>query len=244
VCKQQRSEKYWSSINQQDFFRYDGPDYFEKVKEIEGLDILEWEIAEKRFIDLGPSHKSNFFKWELMAKESGVYADLDIAFVRPIDDWFEHVRNYDTAICYHMQKSYFSIGLLASSGQNNFYGDVYAECVKEFRQAEYQGAGVIILYKMLGRFGSGGHWIKMKKKYPDIKFRNFNMSFIYPWKAPQVKEMVVNLHTDIPELSFGLHWYAGNEWSQRLNNRLTEKTVWEDKTTVAHVLRRVLKEYA
>ena len=75
VCNQQRSDKYWESPNQQDFFRYKGPDHSDKLVDIPGLKIGPWEVAEPHLRKFGPSHKSTFFKWELLARESGEFIE-------------------------------------------------------------------------------------------------------------------------------------------------------------------------
>lgn len=190
TCDQQTDKKYWQDHNQQDFSNYDGPDYTHQLRDIEGLEVINWEISEPNLVSIGPSHKSNFFKWGMLDKESGVYADMDIVFVKPIDHWFHGIQDNDVAVCY--QKSWdgtkesehrvFSIGLMASSGNGDFFKDVYHQCVERFRAQIYQSAGVMVLYSMFGHptQDANTHWNKMQDRYPDVRFANFAMDCVYP----------------------------------------------------------------
>lgn len=240
TCKQQRKDKYWSDITEQDFFKYDGPDYTNRLKNIPNLEIIPWEIEEERLRHIGPSHKSNFFKWNLLSEEGGVYADMDIVFIRPIYNWFDHVKNSDVAICYNYGPRYFSIGLLGSSGNNPFYKRIYDDCVQKFNMDHYQGAGVEILYHLLGNVCKDPHWQNMCYAFPETRFVNFDMNYIYFWDHNDITAMTEELHTVVPYNTFGLHWYAGHPSSQQLNATLNEDTVQTSQTTIAHFLRQLM----
>lgn len=236
ICKQQRTTKYWTEHNEQDFFTYKGKDYTSVLSLIPNLQVLNWEIKEKKLYNLGPSHKSNFFKWELMCNESGVYADMDIVFVKPIDDWFNYVCDSDVGIGY---STYFSIGLLSSSGNNNnFYRTVYDNAVKHTNQQSYQSAGVDAIYRLLGH--QPGHWNRIIQQFPSVNFTKYDMDYVAYYDSMQVNDIVVNKHTNFPANTFGIHWYAGHPDAQRLNNLLTDCNYKDYHNTLTHFIGQIL----
>jgi len=241
VCGQRRTKKYWKTPEQQDFFTYTGPDYTDRLDDIAGLQVIPWEVEKVSLQNLGPSHKSNFFKWGLLAKESGVYADLDIVFIRSANNWLRHVGGHDVAICYRQPpRNYFSIGLLGSSGRGQFYNDVYQESMRGFGPGTYQSAGVEAIYRLTRKLPGPDHWRKLVRRYSRAKFIDFDKHFVYPWGCSQIPEMTVKLHTTVPAKTFGIHWYAGHPTAQQLNSVLNEDTVKTNQSTVAHFLRSVL----
>ena len=243
VCKQQRDDKHWVDLNQQDFFTYTGPDYTPRLQNLDNFEIIPWEIEFDHLKDAGPSHKSNWFKWQFLANQSGIYADMDILFVRPIDTWFEEIKDKDIAICYHKSDRFehFSIGLMASSGIGDFFNRVYAESLAGYVPTMYQGAGVIAIYNLLGLSpDTGGHWKKLISLYPHLKLVNFDQAYVYPWNYRQISDLTERIHKSLPAKTIGIHWFAGNALSQKINNELTPQTVTKYPCTIAYFLREIL----
>jgi hypothetical protein len=236
---QRRDTKYWEEENVQDFHQPTGPDYTERLDNISDLEVLDWEVDELTQMvlsEMGPSHQSNLFKWSEMANDGGVYLDMDIVFVRPIEDWWIHVRDFDVAISYHKPGRYFSIGLLGSRGNNAFFRDVFDESVLNFDPKVYQSVGVESLYRLLGgKFID--HWQVLLTRYVECQFRAFSMDYVYPWKCDKMVEVFERLHMAIPESTFGIHWYAGDAVSQKGNARLDERVVKSEASTIAYWLR-------
>jgi len=212
--EQRHKGKIWETNNYQDFFCYNGEDYFNKIQ---ALDI---EIRKYKNSDMTPSHASNFFKWETLANESGVYADMDILWFKPIDKFYKVIKDCDTAIC---QTDYVSIGLLSSSGNNNFYRELYQNAFKCFNKDYYQTAGVENIYNYFDCVDRHQDVLKQAKiKYPRMKFYNIPMNLIYPFDSKYINRAFCNDVGDIPEETIGYHWYAGKKTSQEFNNILTQ----------------------
>ena len=118
--------KTWKDAPIQDFFNFDGEDYFKKAKALD-INLKKWRLIDqkgKSWEDkMGPSHKSNFFKWQELGVYGGIYSDLDILWVKPMDAYYEKIKHYNTMICY--RHTYFSIGLLGASPNNKFFYDLF-----------------------------------------------------------------------------------------------------------------------
>ena len=104
-----------------------------------------------------------------------------------------------------------------------------------------ESAGVMAVYRMLGPMGKVNHIRQARRRYPNTKFANFGMKHVYPWDCRQISEMTTNLHTTVPKITCGIHWYAGSSQAQKLNAELDETTVGTHHSTVAHFLRKAMQ---
>jgi len=249
-------KKTWSDAVQQDFFEYGGEDYFSKVKDL-GIEIRDWDILNKKFPDMAASHKSNFFKWYTLTVEGGIYADMDILWMKPLDYFYNNMLGSDAAICYDW---YLSIGLLASKPQNSFFSAVYDNGMHTYTPARYQCAGVENVYNWI--YGDkiwvdtkveirepNWSWIlsndilgDIRKKCPTIQFYNIPMKLVYPFPHNMMPYVFAY---DIPfenfgEETIGIHWYAGCPMSQQYNKLLNEDTLSDYHNTFRNIAERVL----
>jgi len=239
--------KIWSSPEVQDFFMYKGEDYFSKIKELD-IEILEWDLfhpsdpkSEKWKKEVGPTHKSNFFKWSKLAKDGGIYSDLDVLYLKPINKFYKQIKSYDTAICYY--QNYFSIGLLGSKPKNPFYNDLFLNGFKTVQSSSYQSAGVQNLYNLLsGEKPSENKWKTLINKYPDNEFINFGMKVVYPYQWNQMGQVFKAEKKSLPEKCIGIHWYAGTEIAQKFNNLLSKETYKDYNNTISYFLQEILEK--
>jgi len=238
-------EKTWSEYNQQDFFAFVGDDVTEKILSL-GVEIRSWELSNPELTEakevklIGPSHKSNFFKWGLLAKESGFYADMDILFTSSLNDYYEKVKDVDVVNCF--RNNHFSIGFLGSSGENKFYSDIFQHTYSSFNLGTYQSAGVMSIYTWLQKQPqyTGKYWEQILELYPQLKFYNNTMDFVYPWNWLHLEEVFEKKHTSLPEGCVGIHWYAGAVIAQEYNNLLSEDNLSKYDSTISYFAQKVL----
>jgi len=239
--------KTWTDIPIQDFHNFEGRDYFREVRQLD-ITILKWELANHPLIDvnkIGPSYKSNFFKWQKLAMDSGFYCDLDVLFVRPIDDLYEQCRDSDVLIAHH---NHWSIGLLGSSGNNQFYRDIYNNAFQSYTPKQYQSTGVTNIdswCKKLKEFSeSHTNFITIKNHYPDIQFFNLDMIYVYPWRynRSQIEHVFLSKrrHSSLPKKCIGIHWYAGTTTAQKYNNLMDGTNFTKFNNTFSYFAQKLL----
>ena len=154
LCKPNKvNTKTWKDYNKQDFFNFDGRNYLMKVQDL-GINLHLWDLDQVGQKGLsktvGAIQKSDLFRWQKLAQQGGIYADTDILFTRPIDEYYETIKNQDTVLCY--RNRYFLIGLMASAPGNQFFSKLFAHGITHTSNAGYQAAGVCNLYKMLNSY--------------------------------------------------------------------------------------------
>ena len=215
--------RYWITPNHQDFHTYKGTDY-KSCLENTGVEIIPWEFEKREIGFIGPSHQSNFFKWDQLAGEGGLFSDLDILYIKPIDEWYNRYKDCEIVVPYC---GYFLIGFMASSPNNKFFRKVHNAAYGSYNSDYYQSAGVVAFYAALEEFGDENGVIdcsKAKRKLDSLfsykEYGEFDHQLIYPW----THENLVNyfLDRDLHRSNcIGLHWYGGGSISQAMNNLLT-----------------------
>jgi len=226
-------DKYWKDVHEQDFHAYKGKNYLPEVEKL-GVTIKECPV----FVEgAGPSHNSNFFKWNELATSGGIYSDMDILFVKSIDGWYESIKHYSTGLSYKStgkghHGGYFSIGFMFSSGNNCFFKDVFNSSIKHYEPDAYQGAGVMPLYRMLENNGVG-----MKPYHSGLCY--IPMNIVYPWKFMDQADFFNLYHTTLPEETIGIHWFAGHPEAQAFNNNVNPDTLDSYNNTMSYWLKQL-----
>ena len=230
VSDQKINSKAWKTPEIQDFFYYSGEDYTKDIIKL-GVEIREYDVKTKEGNEISPSQKSNFFKWNLLATSGGFYADMDILFLRNINEIYNKTKEFNIGITY---TNYYSIGFMFSNGNNPFFKEVYNECYNKFYVDNYQGAGVARL-----------------RKWPDIVnivaryglVYNIPFRLLYKYSSeivPKIHEIGSNYKMD-PD-SIGLHWYAGHHLSQEANNTINEKNYKEKNTLLNRTIKKIMED--
>ena len=238
----QVKQKDWQERIQQDFFKYDGCDYLEKVSDL-GIEIRDWDFGEDGFERWNPVRQSDVFQWQWLAESSGVYSDMDVLFVQPMSKLVSDWRKSDVLYC--LKDGHFPIGFLGSSGRSLFYKEVRDEALQTGSTNAYEGVGLHAVNRVLQRkFIDGavkrrGRWIPESRKvdlkedeipevlsgaYKNTKFCNLAQTVIYPFTHRDIHRAYSRqLGLRLPENTVAIHWYAGAKKSQEMNCRLTEQ---------------------
>jgi len=234
--------KPWKNDNFQDFFAYTGPDYMDQARKLPITIDENWEPPAyyDRLPDtMGPSHKSNFFKWMTLAEEGGWYADFDILFLRSLDALHDSMvaGSHNTGVC--SDGTNLLIGFMFSTPNNPFFRDVAKFAYSCYNPEKYQCVGCRSIYWMLygPEFSKAltyrSAWEDLKETYPELSFYNIPMHTVYPWPYSRMRcvfERRYNLgqlHKD----TVGLHWFGGSDIAQKYNNLLSEDTCSEHDNT-------------
>jgi len=232
-------EMRWKSREKQDYFYFKGKDYFQKVKDLD-IDIIEWTCMTPNGItfNVDSARKGDFFKYEKLSKSGGIYSDLDILFVKSMDEIYPVLNNYDISVCY--RNGYWSIGFMTSKGNNLFFEEVWKNSFSTFSPSSYQSAGIISIKDMLSKkFNVHPNIDCLINNYKDISIFNLPMNFFYPFTWDNVIK-IFKENNDVPEDCIGIHWFAGNEISQQFNNVLTEDTYQTYNNTFCNFVKKII----
>lgn len=238
VSKRFDRTKTWYSINQQDYLQYAGEDYFNRIPS--KVKIVDWQLINpnnNQLMNLTPVHLCDYCEWEHLYKDGGFYADMDILFVKPLDNLYNFINenNYDTVVSH---RGFFSIGFLACNKDNRFFKDIYDKSFISYR-GDYQSIGVELWYGHLGGGCGTEHYDTMVNWYNDLKIYNFPFNIIYPWDYTMLPEIFEKVNR-VPEESYSIHWYAGDPYSQKYNSMINEHTFRSMNSTICNYMKELL----
>ena len=229
------NRKPWGTPEQQDFFSYRGPDYFDRLDAL-SVNVIPWQPPEQfirrksKSSSLNPVHQSDICRWEVLRDAGGFYADTDILFVRPLDERiYPAIVATGADVALYLLRDNLPIGFLAARPGTSFYADVYSAAVEHCDQQEYQSAGADAIRRVLGfpltaeeAVGPSETRMRLAARYPSLLFTNLFPQSIYPWAWNQVGKIFKEL-LSVSSLTAGIHWFAGARLSQSWNGSLTHE---------------------
>jgi GT2 family glycosyltransferase len=218
-------QKVWRENIQQDSFCYKGPNYMHKVAEL-GIHIMSAGSH-----DLPPEHSSDIFSWEMLYKHGGFYSDMDVLFIRDCNGFYEQVKNYDSLICYF--DNYYSIGFMASGGNNSYFRGIYHAAIANCSHANYQSAGNLSM-NLVARTPAD-----IERLYPQYKLYVIPKNIVY--HINQLDVLYHSTYTNYPLEAVGIHWYGGHAYSQAFNSAVNVDNYKNTSNTMTHYLRKVLE---
>jgi len=193
---------------------------------ISNLDFVEQkELPEeiKLFCKgMAPHHISDVLRWYLLYKQGGIWADMDILFIKPLP---KNIKNSEF-MCF---RKYHSIGFLGSYKGNTNYKTMYELITKPnskiYNAHDYQCFGSRLLNK---------------KWQPTVNYTNIPKELVYPfeWDHP---EQIFNENNNGTKNTIGIHWYGGNPLSKKWDNLLTA-TNYDFDNTICKYIKEVLHD--
>ena len=201
VCRHNGKDITWKSKEQEYLDNYD--DYSEKLYEIPVKtfyhDFTEYGLSNS----LTDVHKSDILRHKLLADFGGLYSDMDILFLKPMDALeCNKIENESKDTFVSIFTYGHSIGFLMSRVNNPYYGALYYKAKARAKDeiSEYQEVGAPMINETFDKI----------TKIPGNVY-NFTMDTVYPYNATQIAKMFqTNDCTHVNDNTIGIHWYAGH----------------------------------
>lgn len=221
------SKKYkgkipWETGEFYDGVNFRGKDYTQELFGLDGIYIKEVDFSSYPLVKDAPeNYKSDLFRWYILSQEGGLYSDIDILYFRPMNDLFFNSKeneNINAAIC--LQKYGHIIGFLLSSQDNPFFTKLLSSCENAFDSKNYQSLSAPMVNNIYPTMDC------INEMFPDLVFHNMPMNVVYAidhFNIPAIFYLN-DSHCLTPE-TIGIHWYAGNMFSQEFNNELTHENL-------------------
>jgi hypothetical protein len=225
----------WDVQASQDFFSYEGKNWFSDVEKL-GVKIKECPVFAEQAT---PIQNSDIFRWNELTTNGGFYSDMDILYIKPIEEYYQQIKNFQTGIAVSQikKRAFYSIGFMFSAGKDEFFKDVFDYSVNHTDLTRYESAGVESIFAMLR--GSEKHlMVNLTNCYEGL--HHIPMNVVYPWRYTQIKQFYHRCHTQVRPETIGIHWYAGDPESQRFNNAINPDTLDNHNNTISYWLSKVL----
>jgi len=225
------------AIKEREDYNYTGTDYREYVS---GLDIssLTWDAPIPR---IAAAQASDLFQWQLLGNEGGFYSDMDILYVRPLEEIYGTVQKSDAIFC--LEGGGMAIGFFASTPHCSLFNDIYKKAIELYKKESYQCTGVEAIYYLSGlmtrgkKIPDGLKTVRaLKSLYPTVHINLIPGEAIYLYDWIDYKRYFTLAET-LPNVCVGIHWFGGGSLSQEWNNKLTPSLVNTTNNTFCNYAR-------
>lgn len=251
-AKIQTRQKYWRTGQTQDFQSARQPqDYSGRIADLD-IEQVDWQ---HRFRPANPVNASDLFQWWFMKNVGGVYADMDILWISPLETLYRLHADADTWLT--IWRNMMAIGFMAGSGGDNpFYGRLLESAIERKRTfGSYQSAGTNALGRLIEKLAAERQVFPrcstacqvdsvVCKSFPGLKIANIGRFPVYPFLWTQTLRIFGDDEPDADLAgngTVGIHWYAGDSLSQWMNRRLTEANFHEYDCVFTRYAGRVLQ---
>jgi hypothetical protein len=227
-------ERNWKTPEVDDS-QYEGEDWCERLDEL--------GVLRKRFHipvrDAAPAQASDIFQWNILSTEGGFYADMDILWIKPMDEVLDRVTRSDAVFC--LETGLLAIGFLAANNKCPVFRD--ALNAMPSTPNGYQCYGTELLYKAFpSKRGNEPIGIRtvneIRRRYPSLKIDILPDSVVYPFNWEQVDKIFLQ-DLPCPEDSYGIHWFGGSAMALKYGKLLTPITWKSHKNTIANAMRAI-----
>jgi hypothetical protein len=185
-------------------------------------------------------HKSDFLRWRLLATQGGLWSDIDILYIRSMNNLAENSAEnstVDTALCPLMPPNKHTVGFILGSANNAFYKHTSELSLKNYNPTVYQCMGSDLINGRFESFESFG------QQFPQHCFIFLNKKGVYSITSKTIDQFYQPITVDtqkklINSRIIGYHWFGGHPQSQQFENNLQPETL----TDYTHFLARTIQE--
>lgn len=203
---------------------YVGCDYNDRLSDL-NLTVESWEPTIR---ELSAAQASDICQWGALYKHGGFYSDMDILWLKPLDNIWEEVRDADAVFC--LENEDMAIGFVGASPYCPLFYELSIGSKRDCR-GNYQGYGVCLVHNLTGgypvhKFNALYTLVALRQMYSDIKIVKIRDESVYPFYYYDAAK-IFDDSTHLSPFTIGLHWFGGLPISQLWNNLLTEDN-WGD----------------
>lgn len=224
----------WTTPEQS--IEFHGLNYIDKLKELD-IETIEFDFESLGINSKMPeTFKSDFLRWHLLSTQGGLWSDLDILYIRAMNDIYindEPYQDLDTVLCIGKNLIH-SIGFLMSSVNNPFFRKIYHKSHSNLYLKNYQSIGSILLTTNYSSLDI------VKNSFEKLNPINLEMDVVYPLIHRQVNQIFKSQANYYTDKSIGIHWYAGHPIAGNFENTVTQENFNQYQGTFFRLIKELI----
>ena len=185
-------------------------------------------------------HKSDFLRWRLLATEGGVWSDIDIFYIKPMECLEENNlqhANINVALCPLKPPHKHTVGFMLGSKNNSFYTYISQLAQKNYNKDVYQCMGSDLINNYFQSFEDFG------QQFIGYQFLFLNKKSVYVITSKTINQFYQPVNQESTKKFnslqvIGYHWFGGHPQSQEFENNLQPDTI----KNYNHFLARAIQE--
>lgn len=181
------------------------PDLKKLPVEFQEIDMNTYHISN----NISEVHKSDFIRLIQLSQMGGLWSDMDIFYIKPMNDFYLNNKFYNGVQTYVCIREYgHSIGFMMASEGNKFFKKLHELSMAQYDPRWYQTLGARLYNRYFETIE------KVNSLTPAI---NIQMDVVYPHVAGLEHELIDGTLPKFTERTIGVHWYAGHpQWEKFL----------------------------
>jgi hypothetical protein len=218
-------EKQWASGEQAG--EYAGVDYCMDADIIVNKTIY-FDFSEIGFSNtMHDVHKADLLRQYLLYKEGGMWCDMDVLWVKPIEE-LDCTKDVDIMLCWNAEarRPYFSTGICMARPGTDYHKTIYEACPASYNPTEYQSLGPFLLRNIFPTVDS------IKEKAGDDVIINAPYTAFYPVHYSKLHKLYQEAPTPLPNNTVAVHWFGGAELSRYHMKKISPDTLPEYSDTL------------
>lgn len=189
---------------------YTGKDFLEQTKELCRVELVDFdEFGLKEHVHEVP--RGDYLMWYTLFNRGGVWGDLDILFLRPLDKLLE--QDFDCAVSYIVDPR---VGFFIAKPGEQIFLDLHErakDIVRRNANDGYQSLGADVVRDLFPSADA------VHSTYPESKILNLPMDIVYPYlPTAEIYEIFFQGPDRTTENTVGIHWYNGNFIAKEYQN--------------------------
>lgn len=214
-------------------------DYWSKLDEL-NVEIVKIPPFDNFDNNAHEVHKSDYYRWTLLCGEGGVWSDIDIIYINPMNNMLENVpveKNIDTGFSRYAENGKYAISFMLASAGNTFFKKIHELSNIHYDAGRYQSIGSELINNNWHRPG------KLRKQNPNC-FLLMNEKCVYPISPNNIPRFFDPMDNELKAILadsnvLGLHWFAGYPKSQQFESAIDESNVEQFDNILSAAIKQI-----
>jgi len=218
----------WIGGETQDFLKYRGPDYWEHLRELDQVELIQWVNP---YGVTNPLHERDLFRWSYLYINGGIFVDLDLLWLKAFEPIADDL-SCELGLCATSEDIF--LGVIAAQPRSAVIAGVLDASRCNLQAGSYHSTGTDAITKYLGRHcGIVGALIE---KHQDVGICFVHPGILNPWNYMQVGMCFSDsVSEEMYEGCYAIHWWGSHPIAQEFNNRMNADTYERYDNVLARV---------
>ena len=218
-------------------------DYWLKLNDLD-VEIVKIPLFDNFDNNAHEVHKSDYYRWTLLCGEGGVWSDIDIIYINPMNNMLENVpdeKNIDTGFSRYLANGgKYAISFMLASAGNTFFKKIHELSNIHYDASRYQSIGSELINNNWHRPG------KLRKQNPNC-FLLMNEKCVYPIGPSNIPRFFDPMDDELTAILadsnvLGLHWFAGHPKSQKFESEIDESNIDQFDNILSAAIKQIKEQ--
>jgi hypothetical protein len=197
--------------------KYTGKDYFDELKQLDYVCIKEIDTEEFGLdIDIPEVIKSDYIRYYLLNKYGGVWSDLNILYIKPIDKFLVNCGDSMVVKCENAEgDKYYPSGFFGGKYNSQFFSDILDISMSYINTKNYKSIDAKMLTDYLKSNANKYKSLTVLDQEVYLKFDWTQINTLFRENSSKDYDLDQYLKNAV-----GIHWFNESDRAEEYQNKL------------------------